>query len=109
MPAKDPTAVLLDAARGFPDVVEGESCSQASFKVGKTAFFYVGPQGGRYKAMFKLDASLEDARELEEANPKECAVGKNGWVTVRFDAESPMPARRWKKWLKESYELSAKR
>ena len=107
MAGGDPTKEMLDAARGYPDVAEGESCNQTSFKVGKTAFFYAGPQGGRFKAMFKLDASLDEASDLAAADPKGCSVGKNGWVTVWFGADAPMAKRRWKKWLKESYELSA--
>ena len=59
----DPTALMCEAARGFDEVVEGTSCTQTSFKRGKKAFFYVGEQGGRFKAMFKLEASMEDAEQ----------------------------------------------
>ncbi len=105
----DPTEAMREAARGYDGVTEGESCSQSSFKAGKTAFFYVGPQGGRFKAMFKLDKSMADAEAMAEQQPDSFEVGKNGWVTARFSAEKPMGVRLWKKWLKESYTLSAKR
>ena len=64
--AKNPTKALMDAAAALPDVTSGESCNQTSFKVGKTAFLYVGPgaKGVGYKAMFKLDASIPDAKPL---------------------------------------------
>ena len=41
--AKDPTKALKEAAAALPNVVEGTSCSQTSYKAGKKAFLYVGP------------------------------------------------------------------
>ena len=103
---KDPTEAMREQARAFDDCVEGMSCSQTSFKRGKKAFFYVGEQGGRYKAMFKLDASMEDAEARADKEPDRFEVGRNAWVTVRFTDERPMPKRLWMKWLKESYAAS---
>jgi hypothetical protein len=108
MPAarKDPTEPLRVAASEYPGVDQGTACTQSSFKAGKKAFLYVGEQGGRSKAMFKLQASLDQAAELAKANPADVQVGSNGWVTARFSAEKPMPKRLWKRWLDESYALS---
>ncbi len=64
---KDPTEPIRQMASEFPDVAEGTSCTQGSFKVGKQAFLYIGPQGGRFKAMFKLDASRAEAETLVAA------------------------------------------
>jgi hypothetical protein len=61
---KDPTEIMRARARKLADSVEGASCTQTSFKRGKKAFFYVGEQGGRYKAMFRLQASLPEAKRL---------------------------------------------
>ena len=66
---KDPTEHIRQVASEFPDVAQGTSCTQGSFKVGKQAFLYIGPQGGRYKAMFKLDASRAQAEALAEDRP----------------------------------------
>lgn len=104
----DPEATLRDAARSLGDVDEGTSCSQTSFKVGGKPFLYVGQQGGRSKAMFKLDASLAQAETMAAAAPDDVQIGKHGWVTARFTAAQPLPARTWKRWLKESYALAAK-
>ena len=102
----DPTELMCDAARAFDDVVEGSSCTQTSFKRGKKAFFYVGEQGGRFKAMFKLDASMDDAEQRAADRPDDFQVGNTAWVTARFSAAKPMPKRLWQKWLKESYALA---
>ena len=103
---KDPTEPIRQMASEFPGVAEGTSCTQGSFKVGKQAFLYIGPQGGRYKAMFKLEASRAQAEALAEERPDDFQVGKTAWVTARFSAEKPMPKRMWTKWLKESYALA---
>ena len=102
----DPTEAIRVHASEYPNVDEGTSCTQSSFKTGGKAFLFIGEQGGRYKAMFKLKASRAQAEELSGANPDDFQVGSGIWVTARFSEEKPMPARLWKKWLDESYELS---
>ncbi len=104
--AADPTEPMRAKARSFPDAIEGSSCTQASFKVGKKAFLYVGMQGGRYKAMFKLDASMPKACEFAESRPDDFQTGSTGWVTARFTADKPLAKRKWEKWLSESYALA---
>ena len=104
---KDPTEPIRQMASEFPDVAEGTSCTQGSFKVGKQAFLYIGPQGGRFKAMFKLDASREQAEELAEERPDDFQAGSTAWVTARFSADRPMPKRLWTKWLRESHALAS--
>ena len=102
----DPTEPIRLKASRYAQVDEGTACTQSSFKTGKKAFLYAGPQGGRYKAMFKLEASIPEAAELAEKEPDRYEVGKLGWVTARFTAKEPMPRELWQKWLDESYELS---
>ena len=102
------STAIQAAAREFPEVQEGTACSQASFKVGGRAFLFIGMQGGRHKAMFKLEKSLAEAEALALSRPDDFQVGKNQWVTARFTDAKPLAARRWKKWLKESYQLSRK-
>ena len=71
----DPTAAIREMAAEFPEVDEGTACTQSSFKTGGKAFLFAGMQGGRYKLMFKLDASLAEARALAEKTPQDFQVG----------------------------------
>lgn len=102
----DPTTPMRERASEYSDVDEGTSCTQSSFKTGGKAFLFVGEQGGRFKAMFKLDSSRAEAAKLAKTHPDDYQVGSGIWVTARFSAGHPMPAKRWKRWLDESYELS---
>ncbi len=103
---KDPTDAMRLAASRYPEVDEGTACTQSSFKTGGKAFLFVGMQGGRHKAMFKLKRSLPEAAELAAKEPDRFSVGSTAWVSARFTADEPLPAKLWKKWLDESYELS---
>lgn len=96
-------------AASLPNSIEGTSCNQSSFKLGKVAFFYVGPgpKGVGYKAMFKLDRSIAQATKLAAKEPERFRVGTAPWITARFTAAKPLPKSIWEKWLKESYALVA--
>lgn len=110
MPAtKDPTRTLREAAAALPDILEGTSCNQTSFKVKKKAVLYVGPgpKGVGFKAMFKLGASLEEAEKLAAGEPDRFEIGTGNWVTARFTAEKPLPKKIWARWLKESHALAS--
>lgn len=104
--SKDPTEPLRLAASAYPEVDRGTACTQSSFKARGKSFFFTGPQGGRFKAMFKLGPSLEKARTLASKEPDRFDVGSTAWVTARFTAEKPMPKRLWRAWLDESYALA---
>jgi len=104
---KDPTEPMRLRASRYPGVDEGTACTQSSFKTGGKSFLFVGMQGGRYKAMFKLDACRPEAERLAAKEPDDFQVGSGAWVTARFTAEKPMPRKTWEKWLDESYRLSA--
>ena len=103
--AKDPTKSLKEAAAALPNVVEGTSCNQTSYKAEKKAFLYVGPgpKGIGYKAMFKLEVSLEEAKDMAKSEPERFELGVGNWVTTRFSAEDPLPKKIWSGWLRESY------
>ena len=103
--AKDPTKALKEAAAALPNVVVGTSCSQTSYKAGKKAFLYVGPgpKGIGYKAMFKLEVSLEEAKDLAKSEPERFQLGVGSWVTKRFSTEDPLPKKIWSSWLKKSH------
>ncbi len=101
----DPTQPIREQASQYAGVDHGMACTQSSFKVGKSAFLFIGEQGGRYKAMFKLSVSRPEAERLAESEPDDYQVGNTAWVTARFSADQPMPTKRWQKWLEESYQL----
>ena len=103
---KDPTEPIRVKAGQYAGVDEGAACTQSSFKAGGTAFLFIGEQGGRYKAMFKLKASKTEAAALAKKAPEDFQLGTGAWVTARFSAEHPLPTQLWKKWLDESYALS---
>lgn len=103
---KDPTKAIKLKASRYPEVVEGTACTQSSFKANKKGFLYIGEQGGRYKAMFKLQTSIPEATKLAVEEPDCFAVGKGGWVTARFTEEDPLPTKLWQRWLEESYALA---
>ncbi len=71
----------------------------------KKAFLYVGPgaKGIGFKAMFKLEASLKEAKGLANSQPERIELGVGNWITTRFTAEDPLPKKIWNSWLKESY------
>jgi len=103
---KDPTEAIRLSASRYPDVDKGTACTQSSFKVGGKAFLYIGTQGGRFKAMFKLKQSAPAATKLAQKEPDCFEVGSTAWVTARFTAEKPLAKKIWQEWLDESYELS---
>ena len=106
--SKDPTHAIRRQAMTFPGVGQGAACNQSAFKAGKGTFLFIGPgpKGVGFKAMFKLDASMAQAKKLAAQHPKRFEVGKTGWVTARFTAEEPLPKPIWTKWLAESYDVT---
>ncbi|MCB9870347.1 MAG: MmcQ/YjbR family DNA-binding protein [Planctomycetes bacterium] len=104
----DPTTAIRQKAGSFPDTIRGTPCNQESFKVGKTAFLYIGPgaKGEGFKAMFKLASSMAQAEKLAAEQPDRFGVGSAGWVSVRFSVEKPLAKSIWEKWLAESYALA---
>ena len=101
-----PTQPIRDRACSYPNVDEGTACTQSSFKSGGKAFLFIGEQGGRHKAMFKLSDSRAEAESLAQQHPKDYQVGSGQWVTARFSDEKPIPVERWRRWLEESYQLT---
>jgi hypothetical protein len=108
--AQDPTESLRKRAASFPDVIEGASCNQTSFKTSKASFLFVGPgaKGIGFKAMFKLSESLGQASDLAAREPDRFEAGSSGWVTARFTSEKPLPESIWEPWLTESHDLACK-
>ena len=105
----DPTEPIRLQASQYPNVDEGTSCTQSSFKTRGKAFLFIGEQGGRFKAMFKLRESMADAESLAAKEPTRFEVGTTGWVTTRFSTENPLPPELWQAWLEESYRISTRK
>ena len=78
---KDPTIAIRRKAGSYLGVDEGTACTQSSFKTGGKSFLFIGEQGGRYKAMFKLGDSIPEAQALADEHPEDYQVGKTAWVT----------------------------
>lgn len=110
---KDASLDIRNAAAKFPGVDEGTACTQSSFKIAGKAFLFIGLQGGRHKAMFKLKDSISEAEQLAKKSPDDFQIGSykagsSTWVTARFSDEKPLPKKHWKKWLDESHQLFSK-
>ena len=104
---KDPTQPIRLKASQYAGVDEGTACTQSSFKIGKNSFLFIGEQGGRYKAMFKLNTSRGEAEAMAKKHPDDYQVGSSAWITARFSTEKPLPTKLWKKWLEESYQIAS--
>lgn len=102
------TQTLQSFALTFPDVTEGASCVNRAFKAKKKNFVFIGEKASAVKVMLKLSPSLDEASALAQREPERYAVGKSGWVTVRFDAKTPPPLKTMKAWIAESYSVLAK-
>lgn len=104
---QDATEPIRKKAALLANEPAGKSCNQSSFKAAKGSFLFIGPgaKGIGYKAMFKLKDSMPDAKKLSLKEPDPFEVGKTGWVTARFDNESPLPKVLWEKWLLESFSI----
>ncbi len=91
---------LRAAAMALPEASEGHSCVNRAFRVGKKAFFYLGEKPAHIYAMLKLTDSYESAAEMDDPR---VAAGKNGWVTLRFQADDHPDAATMERWVVESY------
>ncbi len=87
-------------ALALPETSEGTSCVNRAFKVRKKNFLFVGEKPELVKVMLRLDASLEEARAMEDPRIE---VGKNGWVTVRFRPDDVPDADLLAAWVVESF------
>ena len=78
----DPTEAIRQAAVAFPAVDKGTACTQSSFQAGKGKFLFIGPgvKGIGYKAMFKLDESMDQAQTLADEEPARFSE----WVSEGF-------------------------
>jgi len=58
----------------------------------------------RVEGGVELREMIQDgAKQLAARHPEDYQTGSTAWVTARFSAHNPLPERRWRKWLEESY------
>ena len=103
-----PVQELRRLAAHLSDVSEGIACKgtaleKVTFKVRKKAFLFLG----RADAMFKLHASLPEAKAIAGRAPSQCKVGANGWVSLKFTDDESVPLDVLTRWMQESYQLFA--
>jgi YjbR len=97
---------LRPLALAQPDAEEGLACAgtaleSSAFQARKKTFLFVGPGTVR----LKLEASRAEAERLAKKEPGRYAIGKLGWVTIRFaDGDAP-PVAMFERWIAESYGL----
>jgi hypothetical protein len=96
---------LRTQALSLPETSEGTSCVNRAFKVRKKNFLFVGEKlmhenEMQVRVMLKLDASLDEARAM---NDPRIDVGNTGWVTVRFAPDDVPDERLLSAWVVESF------
>jgi hypothetical protein len=103
----DPTAAIRALALSYPETTEGIVCNRSSFKAKGKAFVFMGLEEEGYDVMLKLDASLQEAAELERKQPDNYHVGGHNWVTAKFARNESPPTGLLERWLEESFRLLA--
>ena len=99
---------LRDLALKYPQAEEGIACAgtaieKRTIKVRNKAFLFLG----KADAMLKLSDSLAGAVKLAAKEPGLYKPGANGWVTVKFDADTSPSQEVLARWIDESYRLLA--
>jgi predicted DNA-binding protein (MmcQ/YjbR family) len=94
-------------ALNYPETVLGTSCKKTAVKARKKSFLFILADETQCELMFKLEASLDQARALAASNPANCVVGDTGWVTIKTQDKGLVPEETLKAWVEESFRLLA--
>jgi predicted DNA-binding protein (MmcQ/YjbR family) len=105
----------LDAIRAFalglPGAWEDWPWEEdATAKVGKKVFAFLGPEGEpdeRHTITVKLPESAEQALLLDCCQPTGYGLGRANWVTIRVGAADCPPLEVLLDWVEESYRTIA--
>jgi len=113
MPAPKPASidlplVLRKIALRFPDVEQGIACKGtalecSTFKTRRKSFLFIGKKD----AKVKLSASQAEFATFISKEPGRYKIGANGWATIAFAGDSPLPFDLLEKWVDESYQAIA--
>jgi len=99
---------LEDFAMAFPETSNSPSCVNRSFRARKKGFMFLGEKDtGVLRLMVKLDAGIESANAVAEANPDGWSVKGPGWITGNFTDDEAPPLDVMMEWIDESYRLLA--
>lgn len=97
---------LRAVALALPETGEGTSCVNRAFKVRKKNFLFLGEKDGEIRFMAKLSDSLDAAVAMKDPR---VAVGKFGWVTLRFTPDDALDRDLLAGWILESFRAMAPR
>ncbi len=99
---------LLDFALAFPEAYEDHPWGETVVKVNKKIFVFLGTGDGSHPPGMgvKLPESAPAALELPGVEPSGYGLGRAGWVSVPFDADTADPAL-LREWIDESYRAVA--
>lgn len=100
---------LRDYAMTFPEATEDHPWGHIAVKVRGKAFVFLGGEIEPHELTMtvKLPSSRDMAADLPFAAPAAYGLGKSGWVSVRFDSASNVPADLLEAWIAESYRAVA--
>ncbi len=94
---------IVQHALGYPDTVEEAPWGERVVKVNKKVFLFASNYQGRCSLGLKLPHSGASALERPEAAPMAYGMGKHGWVTLKYDADSTPPTDLLLDWMHESF------
>jgi predicted DNA-binding protein (MmcQ/YjbR family) len=103
----DPRAThrkVLAFALGLPSASEDHPWDETVAKVNKKVFVFLGREDDpeNLGMTVKMDESLEQALMAPGAHPSGYGLGRAGWVTLPFRADTP-PLPVLLDWVEESY------
>jgi predicted DNA-binding protein (MmcQ/YjbR family) len=111
MPKPDPLAraeaALREYALRFPEATEEFPWGERAIKVRGKVFVFLSRHDGNLSVTTKLPQSGPVALGLPFASPTGYGLGKSGWVTARFDADTEVPVWMLEGWIDESYRAVA--
>ncbi len=110
MPRETPAAAvakLQKFAMKYPDAASTPSCNNIAVKSGGKAFVYLGERDDSYNVRLKLSSSLDQAGKLAAKQPDVYEVSNIGWVLVKCDSGTALPAGLLDSWIDESFHLLA--
>jgi predicted DNA-binding protein (MmcQ/YjbR family) len=98
---------LRDFALQYPEAAEEFPWGERVIKVNKKVFVFLGRSDRGLSMSTKLPNSGVAALTLPFAEPTGYGLGKNGWVTARFNSDQKPPVQLLCRWIDESYRAVA--
>ncbi|HYG29973.1 MAG TPA: MmcQ/YjbR family DNA-binding protein [Allosphingosinicella sp.] len=90
----------------LPEAVEDHPWGHSALKVRGKTFCWLDKQE-LFSATVKLPVSADFALMFDWAEPAGYGLGRSGWVSVRFPAETEPDLYLLKRWVTESYRAVA--